>query len=344
MANPEHLAILKQGVKVWNEWRERNPKIRPDLSDANLEQAALSGINLYKSNLDGARLNAADLHGANFSKAELHEADVSMVDLRWATLREAQIIESNFRAANLSEADLSKAILSANLIRADLTRANLHNADLSRAVFGYTMLGDVDLSTVAGLDIIYHDGPSTIGIDTIYKSKGNIPEVFLRGCGVPENLITFMRSLTGKAFEFYSCFISHSTKDKRFCDRLSDNLQHRGVRTWYFPEHAKWGETVWGEIDRSIKIYDKLIVVCSENSLQSGPVLREIERALNREDKEGKSVLFPVRIDSYIFDKWEHERKADVLRKVIGDFSEWDSDATKYEFAFEKLLKGLEAE
>ncbi len=26
MANPEHLAILKQGVEVWNEWRKRNPK------------------------------------------------------------------------------------------------------------------------------------------------------------------------------------------------------------------------------------------------------------------------------------------------------------------------------
>jgi len=112
---------------------------------------------------------------------------------------------------------------------------------------------------------------------------------------------------------------------------------------WYFPENAKWGEPVWGEIDRSIKVYDKLIVVCSENSLQSGPVNREIERALNREDKEGKGILFPIRIDDYIFDTWEHERKADVLRKVVGDFSGWDKDAVKYDKAFDKLLKGLQA-
>jgi hypothetical protein len=24
MANPEHLAILKQGVEVWNKWRDEN--------------------------------------------------------------------------------------------------------------------------------------------------------------------------------------------------------------------------------------------------------------------------------------------------------------------------------
>jgi len=73
-------------------------------------------------------------------------------------------------------------------------------------------------------------------------------------------------------------------------------------------------------------------------------VQREIERALTREDKEGKGILFPIRIDDYIFDHWEHERKADVLRKVVGDFSGWDKDAAKYEKAFEGLLKGLQAE
>ena len=32
MANPEHLAILKRGVEVWNEWREDHPETRPDLA------------------------------------------------------------------------------------------------------------------------------------------------------------------------------------------------------------------------------------------------------------------------------------------------------------------------
>lgn len=31
MANPEHVEILKQGVDVWNRWREENPEVVPDL-------------------------------------------------------------------------------------------------------------------------------------------------------------------------------------------------------------------------------------------------------------------------------------------------------------------------
>ena len=204
-------------------------------------------------------------------------------------------------------------------------------------------LADVDLSSVKGLETIKHIGPSSIGIDTIYRSQGNIPEIFLRGAGVPENFITYMHSLTGKGFDYYSCFISHSSKDQVFAERLYADLQARGVRCWYFPEDAKWGEPVWGEIDRSIKVYDKLVVICSQDSLQSGPVNREIERALQREDRESQSVLFPIRLDEYIFKKWEHPRKADVVSKVVGDFSEWHSPGT-YKKTLERLVKNLQGD
>ena len=56
-------------------------------------------------------------------------------------------------------------------------------------------------------------GPSNHRYRTIYRSQGKIPEIFLRGAGVPEDFIVYMRSLVGKAIEFYSCFISYSTKD-----------------------------------------------------------------------------------------------------------------------------------
>jgi hypothetical protein len=85
--------------------------------------------------------------------------------------------------------------------------------------------------------------------------------------------------------------------------------------------------------------------------LQSPKVLREIDRALEREDKERKNILFPISIDDYIFakdaqgnDKWQHPRIADMIAKVVGGFSGWDKDAAKYDKAFDKLLKGLQAE
>lgn len=56
MANEEHLKILKEGVEVWNRWREENPNIRPDLEEAYLREADVS-----RADLRGADLEAADL-------------------------------------------------------------------------------------------------------------------------------------------------------------------------------------------------------------------------------------------------------------------------------------------
>jgi uncharacterized protein YjbI with pentapeptide repeats len=313
MADKKQLARLKKGVEEWNAWRKENPTIEIDLSLANL---------------CGGHLAEANLVWANLRRVDLHWAKLEQADLDGANLDEASFAMANLELANFRKVNLSRTVIA--------------GANLEQAIVGQTSFVDIDLSEVKGLATVRHIVPSTIGIDTIYKSKGNIPEVFLRGCGVPEDMIAYARSLRGKTIDFYSCFISHSAQDKKFCERLYADLQAKGVRIWYFPEDAKWGATVWGEIDRSIKIYDKLVVVLSEHSLQSKPVLREIQRSLDREDKEHKNILFPIRIDDYVFAKWEHERKADVVEKVVGDFSGWDKDAAKYDKAFEKLLRGLQ--
>ncbi|MEO1466682.1 MAG: pentapeptide repeat-containing protein, partial [Cyanobacteria bacterium J06633_1] len=52
MANLGHLAILRDGVKNWNDWREDNPKIEPNLKGANLKGANLKGANLKNVNLE----------------------------------------------------------------------------------------------------------------------------------------------------------------------------------------------------------------------------------------------------------------------------------------------------
>ncbi|RME19733.1 MAG: pentapeptide repeat-containing protein, partial [Deltaproteobacteria bacterium] len=47
MANPEHIAILLEGVEAWNRWREENPDVVPDLAGANLTGAVLAGASLW---------------------------------------------------------------------------------------------------------------------------------------------------------------------------------------------------------------------------------------------------------------------------------------------------------
>jgi hypothetical protein len=155
---------------------------------------------------------------------------------------------------------------------------------------------------------VIHNGPSSIGIDTIYKKKGNIPQVFLRGAGVPENFIEYMNSLVGTGFEFYSCFISYSTKDQEFAERLYADLQAKGVRCWFAPHDIQGGKKLHEQIDTAIRLHERLLLILSPDSINSEWVKTEIANARHREVKEKKQVLFPVRL-GISFDQlqdWEY--------------------------------------
>jgi TIR domain len=202
----------------------------------------------------------------------------------------------------------------------------------------------VDLSKVLGLESVDHDGPSHIGIDTIYKSKGQIPEVFLRGAGVPEPFIVQMKALIGamEPIQFYSCFISHSSKDQDFAERLHADLQAKGVWCWFAPEDLKAEDRFQESIEESIRVYDKVMIVLSEASVMSRWVEREVLAAREREDRENRLVLFPVRIDDAIKEA-PQPWAADLRRsRHIGDFRAWHQDPA-YRTAFDRLLRDLKA-
>ena len=131
------------------------------------------------------------------------------------------------------------------------------------------MFGNNDLSEVKGLDCVVHHRSSIIGIDTIYRSHGKIPLAFLRGAGVPDNFIEYMGSLTGKALEFYSCFISYSTKDQEFATRLHADLQDKGVRCWFAPHDIQAGKKIHEQIDEAIRRYERLLLILSTGSMKS---------------------------------------------------------------------------
>ena len=101
MANPEHLAKLKEGVEAWNQWRKDHPDVEPELRQAHLFQAFLQEVNLSK-----ADLSYADLNGADLDRASLCGAKRSGAILRWVDLYEADL-----RGADLSYATLVNTIL-----------------------------------------------------------------------------------------------------------------------------------------------------------------------------------------------------------------------------------------
>lgn len=193
-----------------------------------------------------------DLSYADLSYARLSHADLSHAVLRHADLAHAHLNDADLRGAHLNDADLSRAdligarLIGARLIGVNLSGAVLGGADFTDVIMGDTTFADNDLSRVKGLETVIHLAPSTVGIDTIYKSRGNIPEIFLRGCGVPESFIVQMHALVAstEAIQFYSCFISYSSKDQDFADRLYADLQSRGVRCWFAPRRPEDGRQV----------------------------------------------------------------------------------------------------
>jgi hypothetical protein len=48
MANPEHLAILKQEVEQWNKWRRDHVELLPNLRNADLQGARRVVITLLR--------------------------------------------------------------------------------------------------------------------------------------------------------------------------------------------------------------------------------------------------------------------------------------------------------
>ncbi|WP_242025888.1 pentapeptide repeat-containing protein [Anabaena sp. FACHB-1391] len=164
MANNEHLAILKQGVEVWNKWRDENPDVRPNLSGTDL-----SGANLFRADLFMANLSGADLFMANLSGADLFMADLSGADLRGADLFMPEL-ETYLRAADLYGANLSGANLSgANLSEANLSEANLSEANLSEA--------DLERSQVIGTNFYNATLTGACIKDWQINSKTNLEEV-----------------------------------------------------------------------------------------------------------------------------------------------------------------------
>ncbi|HEX9989205.1 MAG TPA: toll/interleukin-1 receptor domain-containing protein [Chloroflexia bacterium] len=318
MANPEHLKILKQGIRVWNKWRKEHPDVYPDLSKADLNGANLKGADLTSADFNGADLTRADL-----TRADLIKADLTRADFLGAQLKRTRLINTSFSSTRVAEADFTEARLR------------------------FALFANMDLSAARGLETIYHSGPSTVGTDTIFKSKGSIPEVFLRGAGVPEILITYLPSLLSQTIQYYSCFISYSHQDKVFARRLHDTLQGRGIRCWLDEHQLLPGDDIYEQVDRGIRLWDKVLLCCSTSSLESWWVENEIETAFGKEQelmkKRGKRLLtlIPLNLDGYLF-KWENGKAQQVKNRLAADFRGWEKDNSIFEKQVGRVVKALQ--
>jgi uncharacterized protein YjbI with pentapeptide repeats len=229
MANPEHLALLKQGIGVWNKWIEENQDVRPDLSDTNLIEANLGGAFLF-----GADLREANLSGANLSKAILFGAILSEADLRKADLIGADLEGADLCEANLSEADLTNA----DLLHSQVMATNFHNAILTGAcVKDWWINSRTNLDGVI-CEYVYLDNKKTKRrpingnfapgeFASLYKKIIETTDLIL--CKTPQN----DNNINNQGIQFYSNSTIHTWERLRFRSKteikIAEALDRTGV-------------------------------------------------------------------------------------------------------------------
>lgn len=370
--------FLKSGPIAWNEYvaLQKRPFLIKDVRfpTGKYTNYDFSGIAWHNVHFGGTTFEDCDFSGCDFregifvesafvsckfNRAHTFRTGLEGVSVSSCSIQESQFHIGKWMSVSFYSCDISLTRFSRLFVDDFHDKGSVFRScgyfDTKFFVYEFinTSFNDVEFGSVSfaggaftnssGLETCHSHSSCFIDMVTLTRST-HLPSAFLRQCHVPEQLVEYLPSLIGTPIAYFSCFLSHSTKDTMFVELLQKDLEGKGVDCWYWKEDARWGVPLMQSIDEAIRIYDRVIVVCSKASLESPAVTREIERALQREDQsrrrgEAADILFPIRLDDFIFE-WKHQRQSDVVTKFIGDFTHW-SDPFVYAQQLNKLVSDL---
>ena len=347
MTRDEAIKLLRggpEGIKQWNQlaW---NIGVDIDLSGMDL-----SGITAK----DLVFPPVLDLRGASFARSRLSKAQFNSC-LNGVKFSHSHLHRCSFWNCDVSQADFTGATVHhANFFSGNLSKASFHEASFATNIFD-----GVDLSAVTGLGRVSHIAPSILSPSTLAKSRGRIPDRFLRRCGLkPWEIVATklhdptlapvqIEKLLYRIFDIRAhspiylggVFISYSRKDAKFVDRIHDVLLGKGANVW-LDRHDMIAGPLRDQVRDAIGLNDTLLLVLSKTSVESDWVEYELDKAREKEKREGRSVLCPVALD----DSWKAKMDDPLWRQVkknnVLNFAKWRSkDVFDAELA--KLIKGL---
>ena len=333
---------------------------RADLSGTNLQAAHLWRSNVSYGNLAGARLGGCSLGRANLSNSSLQLADLRGADLSFSNLEYANLEGANLAGADLGEADLSWAFLAranlrganltaaslqmADLTGADLRGARINKSDLDSAIFfqasmGFTLLANCDLSQAIGLDFVNHTGPSTISLDTLAKSRGRIPRIFLEQAGVPGPLIAAQDAVANAPRAYPTVLLVCSKDDESLAARLINGLAGSEIRSWSLAADDE-AALQSGELtlDQSV-YYDCLLLLCTAESLANPLTSRYFAELARGNGRNSTRSIISLGADETFYQR--EDRLCSTLRKgQVSDFRGWKEPAV-YDSALAALIRSL---
>ncbi|MFE6080055.1 toll/interleukin-1 receptor domain-containing protein [Streptomyces virginiae] len=319
-----------------------------DLQGASFLGASLRGANFSGSNLLHSQFKAADLTGADFTRASVAASDLIATSFAGATLVEADLTGAALNRADLTQANLKRV----NLGNARLTDAVIYGANFNGAFLSSTGLSGVDVGALIQAKGIRHSSHSIIDPRTVMQSYRNPGlKSFMLECGVPpifaEYMIDCARALGGSVIRslMQSTFISYGGPDEGFAARLYEALKVNGVVVFFFPESATLGERIDNEVYRRLHEHDRVILICSEASLNRPGVLHEIQETFDRESRDGGATyLLPIMLDDYVLSGWRDVHPtlaARIGRRVVGDFRNAVASEEAFDSSVGRLLNAL---
>ncbi len=326
-----------------------------DLREANLTGALFNGANMRGADLRGADLTGADLDrailsDANLSGANLTNANLQRTSLIGADLTGADLTGANFAGADLVRSNLSNSILNCtDLFQTRVWGCNVTGANLEGAALGYTVLQDCDLRGAVGLDQVRHDAPSSIGLDTVYRSGGRIPAAFLTGAGIPVSVAALQEIIASTAQPLTECYISCRDDDEEFARNLRSDLAALGVNAYVFSERVRGNALVsrlsssdQEEVERWLRNYDKMIVVASSRALDTEAILNDITSAREKQQSADRWLLYFVAPDDGLMRPSGRAARNMAAENIVFDLR--DGDAATYQAELANLAEAIRQE
>jgi hypothetical protein len=337
----------------------------------------LEGVELYTVSFENCDFRLSAFHGSRWFNATFNDCDFTGATWDGSTHLHTRAARSvfdrcgffhstlfdffatacSFAYATWHDADIRGSAFTfcdfeaARLSHTTFESVSLADCNFSRARVGQLIFTDCRIPSLIEGNYLQFDGGVTMDWITLCQNATAMRlQQFLLRSGLPEVFATYSvdcaRSLDpAMLFSLMrSTFISYGGPDEVFASRLRDALVQNGVRTFLFADDAVPGQPLHSVMREGVANHDRIIVICSKDSLDRRGVQNEIELALKREARDGgASYVIPVILDDFIF-SWKPERweYAQELRdRVVADFRQARSHDEAFRRAVSQLMRAL---